>query len=395
MPTRLVVWNINRFSNNTLNDSSGKDFVEKFASIAQSVWNGGYIRNIAKTADIFVILEVQSSRDVLGSLVGGLGQQGVLFLLDWMKLNYNANWFVVPPLKLVGANEAGATDLYTEGIAVFFRNDKVNFTGPYVWPNNGNVAVKPGQSVTPGAYPSPWTNALPTGNFFAGQYEYFKNPANQTGAFTYLSGNYRRPFFTTFTEVGTNRVIKLLSVHPSPGSKNNVKTVVNNLASIVEIQPSGSPQVVVVAGDFNINVIETFNFFTGKTKGGGASQGYYSLKQIFTQKFTSSSRGTNGVTAIKQIKDATPASYLTALGIDNMFIRYDGGLVPPTNNPRIIDPVTGTDEYPSQMLLSIADINKYYSTTETQTEAFRGVMNYGHIAHFAGASDHLPLVMDI
>lgn len=394
MPTKLVVWNINRFSINTLNDTSGKTFAERFASLSQSAWNGGYIRNIGSTADIFVVIEVQSDRNILGSLVGGSGEPGVIFLLKWLKLNYNANWCVVPPLKLVGLTDSGEKANYTEGIAVFFRKDRVNFTGPYIWPDTGNIAVPQG-SGTPAAYPDPWTDALPANNFFAGQYEFFKNPQNRTGTFSYISGNYRRPFLTNFTEVAGGRVIKLMSVHPSP--KSTKVQVVNSIASIVEIQPSPSPQVVVVAGDFNLNTITTFNAFSGKFTGGEASEGYWGLRRKgFVQQISNTNAGTNGSTFLVPIAEGTPASYLTRKGIDNIFVRYDGGLVAPgPMNPRIIDPVTGTDEYAKQMLFSLADLNTYYDTTTKRVDAFRGLVNYGHIAHFAGASDHLPLVIDI
>ncbi len=395
---RLVVWNVNRFSINTINDTSGANFAEKLASIAQSVWNNGFLRAIASTADIFVLIEVQSGRNVLGSLITGSGEQGVLFLLGWLKQNYNANWCVVPPLKLAGLNDAGEAANYTEGIAVFFRNDRVNFTGPYVWPTVGNVAKPPGPSVTAGPYPQPWNNALPANNYFAGQFDFTLAP-NSRGNQTYITGNYRRPFFTTFTEVGTNRVIKLMSVHPSP---NATKTaVVNTLPDISVLQPAGAA-VVVVTGDFNINVkqppFDINAIARGKRqKKTEGREGYFSLTQAgFSQKFNTNSPGTAGVTTVKRIEEGTPTSYLGDLGIDNVFVRYDGGLVAPgPANPLIINPVTGTAPYNSSMLLSLAQINQYYNGADAQTTAFRDVVNYGHIAHYKGTSDHLPIVVDI
>jgi endonuclease/exonuclease/phosphatase family metal-dependent hydrolase len=407
MPTRLVVWNVNRFSINTINDSSGKNTSEKLTNIVQSMWNNGFLRTIAATADIFVLIEVQSSRSVLGSLIGGSGEQGVLFLLRWLQKNHNANWYVVPPLKLVGLTDEGEKANYTEGIAVFFRNDRVNFTGPYIWPTVGNFA-RPAGSATAGPYPDPWTNALPANNYNAGQFEFFKTPLTRTGEFDWISGNFRRPFLTNFTEMGTGRVIKLLSVHPSPGIKKNVVQVVNSLSDIVEIQPSGSPQVVVVAGDFNINVKAAKK---STITGPKASTGYWSLNHTagFSQKFGATATSTNGITTINQVNDtisekthqvtkagSTPTTYLTELGIDNVFLRYDGGVAQPlANNPRIINPVTGTDEYASSMLQSLAQINQFYKTEPERVAQFRNVMNYGHIAHWEGVSDHLPLVIDI
>ncbi|HEY7545041.1 MAG TPA: hypothetical protein VID27_09175, partial [Blastocatellia bacterium] len=292
--------------------SSGADFGEKLANLFQSGMNTLYIKNIAVTADIFAVIEVQSGRSVLGSLITGTGAEGVIYLLDWLRFIDSDKWCVVPPLKLVGLNDAGEASNYTEGIAVFFRSDKLNFTGPYVWPQGGSVAVKPGNSVTPGAYPDPWKNALPANNFFAGQFEFFKNPQNRTGDFNYISGDYRRPFFTTFTEVTGGRVIKLMTVHPSPNSTKIA--VVNSLADVVEIQRSTSQQVVVVAGDFNIKL---------KSSSTTESQGYWSLinQARFTQKISATNSSTNGVTTVKRIQLAKPGSYLTNEALDNIFVR--------------------------------------------------------------------------
>ncbi len=264
----------------------------------------------------------------------------------------------------------------------------MNFTGPYIWPTQGNTAVPVG-SGTPGPYPAPWDIALPANNYFAGQYQFTLAP-NSGGNQDYITGNYRRPFFTTFTEVVGGRVIKLMSVHPSP---NATKTaVVNTLPSISVLQPSG-PAVVVVTGDFNINIISTFNAFSGKTKGGQGNQGYYMLRQAnFGQKISSTNAGTNGSTRVEQINTGTPTAYLRNEGLDNIFVRYDGGLVAPgPQNPRIINPVTGTGEFNSDMLQSLATI----AQTTNPTTTFRKDVNYGHIAHFVGVSDHLPVVIDI
>lgn len=218
MPTKLVVWNIQRFGLNKINNSDGADFGERFASIAQSLSNLYHILRIADTADILSVIEVQSSRSVIGSLIGASGASGCLLLLRWLQLNYNAAWRLIPPLKLVGLTDTGEAANYTEGVAVFYRSDRLSFTGPYVWPQNGAVAVPPGPTVTPGPYPAPWADALPVGNTFAGQFQFFKDVA-RTNEMLFVNGNNRRPWLTTFTEIGgAARTIKLLSVHPSPNS---------------------------------------------------------------------------------------------------------------------------------------------------------------------------------
>lgn len=410
MPTRLIIWNINRFSINTINDTRGDTELERLASMEQSWQNLFFIENIARHADIFVVIEVQSTRGVVGSLIGGTGKNGVLSLLTSLRQDLNPNWCLVPPLKLAGLDEAAtgvdADNVYTEGIGVFFRSDKLNFTGPYVWPTTGGVASPPFKNVTSGPYPKPWANALPANNFSAGQPQFFKNPGQQKGQIYFTTAMNRRPFLTSFTEKAIGgRNIVLLTVHPTPGA--GTETAVARISSILEILPRSIPQVVAVVGDFNVDVHKVANppdvySFFGKQKKRKdtvlSGSAYQQLKNIgLIQAFDQGSRGTNGVTFIEPINKATPQAYLTNLGLDNMFLRYDGKLPPPAVNPRIIDPVTGTDEFASDMLQSLDFINnsEAFNDDDARDAAFRKTYNYGHIAHFQGVSDHLPLVADI
>lgn len=410
MPTRLVVWNINRFSINTINDTRGDTELERLDAMEQSWQNLFFIENIARQADIFVVIEVQSSRASLGSLIGASGKLGVLSLLTSLRQDLNANWCLVPPLKLAGPDESAtgvdADNVYTEGIGVFFRADKLNFTGPYVWPTTGGVASPPFGNVTPGPYPKSWANALPVNNFFAGQPQFFKNPGQQTGQIYFTTAKNRRPFLTSFTEIATQRKIVMLAVHPTPGA--GTETAVARISSILEIQPQRIPQVVAVVGDFNVNVhkvdapVDVYSFFGKQKKSKSTTlsgSAYQQLKNIgLTQLFRTDTPGTNGVTFIEPIDKATPQAYLTNLGLDNIFLRYDGGLQPPNNIvPLIIDPVTGTDGVPSDMLQSLDFIknSEAFQDDDARDAAFRKTYNYGHIAHFRGVSDHLPLFVTI
>lgn len=390
MPTKLIVWNIERFTIDKINKTSAtKENVKKkkpartaLQNIASSVWKLAYIRDTLSRADLFAIIEVQSAKGILGTLISGKGATGALFLLDWLRLNYNPNWRLVPPPKIVGLNEAGEKSNYTETIAVFYRSDKLNFTGPYIWPaaQNATVAV-PNTGAASGPYPAPWANVLPPNNYYAAQFQFFD--ANGREIF-FNNANMRRPLLTTFTEVGgAARTIQLVCAHTSPNK--DVTTAIARMAAIREIQPAGQ-RVVVLAGDFN------YDIFKPKTV-----DPYSNLSSFynFQQNFRTNTSG-NGRTMYQFVPEATPAAYTRPLGLDNIFTRYDGGLQPPPNpNPQIIDRVAGSVDYPSSMILSLARLAELYPNMTDRTENFRELMEFGHIGPGGGASDHLPLVIDL
>jgi hypothetical protein len=391
MTTRLIVWNIQFFTINRVQGRPGETSEETLANVVQAIANHVHIRSIGATADIFVMIEVLSTRSDVGTLIGGGGAQGVLFLLNYLRTIDNSNWCLVPPLKLVGRDELG-NKTYTEGIAVFFRSDKLDFTGPYIWPQSGKAAVpanskdKDGKNVVPGDYPAPWDTSLPAGNHFAGQCRFFIEPENQRGEILFANANQRRPFLTTFTEISSGRAIKLLSVHPSPTVK--TQQAVSRMVNIKELKPASTPTVVVITGDFNINVYSTsvLELDTYKTF----------IRNDYKQLFNTDTPGTRGRTRVLNVKDATPNEYLRPEGLDNAFVRYDGGAVAPlSHDPLIIDSVVDVQNYRHDMFFSLEEFYTLFPNEEERNDQFRNAVNYGHIGAIHGTSDHLPLVIDL
>src|SRR5579875_1060917 len=200
MPTNLLVWNVQFFTSNKISmaNADWHDFVDLHGNVVDgtftSLMNLDYILSNVKKADahIFVLIENLSSRGTLGSLAGGNGAIGSRLLLDRLRgETLNRNWMLVPPLKTVAAvqtqrGEGGLIALvregaYTECVSVYYRNDLLNFVGPYVWPQSDNNDA-PGKTAQPNtgqntqAYPADWDDTYPAGNYFAGQFEYYADP---------------------------------------------------------------------------------------------------------------------------------------------------------------------------------------------------------------------------
>jgi hypothetical protein len=388
--TKLMMWNIQFFTDTKIADESGTDFNQRLNTAHRCTLNLDYILTTAQSADIFVVMEVQSSRGELGTLIGGGGATGVLLLLEYLRA-HSDKWCLVPPPRLVGLTETGDKNNYTEGIAVFFRSDKLDFEGPYCWPKADRKDGFAKRGVPSGSdprgiwgpYPDRWAKALPPNNYFAAQYQYFPNTQAYPDELLFLDSNKRRPLYTQFVEKGGGqRVIKILSAHPSP--KIDTKEAVSRLMSVPGVQPTGTPQVVVIGGDINLDVFDTNNntiFWAFDL---------YDVKYV--RQFGPNQGGTRILPAQSKGVNGTPTTYRRQQGLDNMFTRYDGLMPPASSNALVIDRVTGVAGYPRDMLESIADIVKYPQDVNAR---FQQAENYGHIAHVPGVSDHLPIVIDL
>jgi hypothetical protein len=390
--TTLMMWNINRFTQSTIYpEPESDDFADQLLTAALGIQCTEYVVTTAVNADIFVLIEVQSTKGELGTLIGGNGATGVLLLLEYLRV-HNEHWCVVPPPKLVGLTETGEKTNYTESIAVFFRSDKLDFIGPYVWPkDNPERGAKRGvpAGAATGPYPDPWAEAkaLPDKNYYAAQYQYLWHDGKDELVFT--DSNMRRPLLTVFRESGDNgRLIKILATHPSPNKDTTV--AVSRLLSVPEIGLTDKPQVVAIGGDLNLDVFAATGLDTTALQ---------LLRQYLTQHFTTGNGGTMILPADskKEEKNGTPTTYRRLLGLDNMFTRYDGGLKAPKSNATIIDRVKGLKDSPYScvMLLTIPQLDENYLDEKEKVAEFRKPQNYGHIAHWAGVSDHLPIVIDL
>ena len=179
------------------------------------------------------------------------------------------DWRLVPPL-------ISGEDGRAEAIAVFYRDTRLRFCGPWGWSGAGALPIPAAGGL--GGYGSPWTggglNALPPGTVrvpaaggvlrsvpfaqLAGQSRF----TNALGAPIYFPDpGYRSPLLTTFREVDApNRTIKLLSFHAPPEqvaiAPDPAASIAGTaaLASIVEMTgPIAATEVRCIVGDFNIS----------------------------------------------------------------------------------------------------------------------------------------------
>src|SRR5262249_49879804 len=132
--TRVMYWNIENFAFNKIYNPKKKG--QKGASI--SAWQAArdrllYIRRhlTELDPDIFIIVEVETAyNDSRGKLATGAGALGLVALYAALKKD-NRNLALVPPL-ITGP---------TESVGVFYKRNKVQFTGPNLW--NGAAGYDP------------------------------------------------------------------------------------------------------------------------------------------------------------------------------------------------------------------------------------------------------------
>lgn len=426
--TRLMVWNIQRFTikklrNLTDKDSKGKTPDDPQKRLAQAFENTGnalfrrwhILRNIKDAnPDIFIVIEVQSKQGKLGTPVEGGGQKGSLYLLELLReMDPNADWCLVPPLKLVdrfvvAGNLIQSERQYTEAIAVFYKNQALDFIGPWIWPKEQdlqklNGLPEPWDSfaelpivpvppkirqvdITRSPYPKPWDTALPPGNYYAGQYRFpytDQSSPNYRQEILFTEKNNRRPYLTKFMERdGQKRAITVLTSHPSPGV--NAKTAMTRLIGVSGIKP-GQNEVVVLPGDFNVD-------FIGSNSVEKAAIGL--VEWDFTINLNDGGN-THGPTILKEVRQATPTDYLGKQALDNILTRPKG-----KKDAAIIDRVKG-QPFCTDMLCELdfyKNPPKNFSSLWTEDfilSSFRSISSYGHIAHYMGVSDHLPLMIDL
>jgi hypothetical protein len=362
-------WNINRFSNLTL---------------TRAEFNEWYILEaiMAQQHDIVVVIEVQSTNGLIGSRIAGSGRTGVVALLASLQAEDAASdWRLVPPVRL---NDNVLGPAYTEGIAVYYRNAAVTFTGPYFNGVNGSQPGGPGV-----AYAGPWVGCLPGGSTLAPRITWGRN---------FPDVDNRPPMFTTFTEIANGRTIRLMSVHLPPKNAKAAEALIQVGAIPQLLGGLAAPDVAVTIGDVNYDPTKAATTLTKHRV------------DIFRQSYNF--RGftaVNGVTRIADVLDggvglvaggrreyqlcrARNGQRITSY-LDNGYIRWGAGAAPGAVNPLVADLVAGTPPYATSMALSIAQITA--QGIYNHNNLFREEQNYGHIARWAGVSDHLPIVIDV
>jgi hypothetical protein len=323
------------------------------------------------------VREVSYQGNVLntGSNVG----RGVLMLLDAIRNKLGNTWCCIPPLMLgdFGIREA---------VAVFYNATSLRFTGPYIWatddglnlgrpataPNIGNIA----------AYPLSWRNAMPnplnpigvlqlnrtwaapTGTPIpewqgAGQWEHYTAGGGRID-FPYAEN--RSPFYTRMLD-GAGRSIKLFTVHTSPTT---AVPATRNIVYIPQVAAVGANEVGVVVGDFNV---DSFNMAVNGAYAPLLNAGYdmlldprdpapnvnlarqpycltHLLPRTLATPFNTVGAGPdpqhNVYPRFGYMGSTTPGPVANNSGsIDNVFVRYPGGVVPPAHNTTVVNTVVG------------------------------------------------------
>ncbi len=388
---RVLMWNIQSFTMSRINDNRGANSVERAASAEKSLANTMYIVDTVREADpdIFVVLEARTGQGPVAQLATGNGPAGLIHLLAELREWNSANWYLVPPLR-VNPPDPLAIATHTETVGVYWRDDRLQFTGPFVWPGGANNATGP--PIPPGgapgaAYPPPWNAVVPPGTTAAAWCRFYNN-GNEI---LFNDNVHRRPYLTIFRErAGAQRIINLFSVHLKPGV--NAQTAASRLSGIPGAPGAG--QFTLVAGDFNINLAAPTMLQLAALQLWGPGWANYGRISPAGQ----------APTMIEANPAALPGAYLRNFCLDFGFIRYAAGQAPPIGQgpvTGVVDRVAGTAAvaplplFTKDMVQALGTIAGIVDPAE-QARVFRTRWNYGHISPPApGTSDHLPILMQV
>jgi len=449
---RLLYWNVEHFSDDKFFRRSRKrarDDDQGWGANRGDELRTNYLLPAITAHDpsFIVILEVRPGNAALlpGQLVDDVG---AVNLLRSIRLTTGNQWSLVPPLML-GLRNRG------EGIAVYYRRDRYFFTGPWRYPGGAGRAGRPATVPAPGYYPAPWRrlgpaaaqSALPSRiipgglnpnnagqqeNRLAGQWR-FPGTAHNVHGFLRFPGPsraFRRPFLTTFWDPVNAQTVKIMAFHAPPdqlvgGFVNDAQSVkgTRRLSFIFDIQAIAGNEIQMIVGDFNISIFNALA--VARAYGPLGAMGFARLINATPNQFPDkgyvathiATRAiaapwwTNGYPGFEY--QSVPDLFGAYDSIDNAFVRYGAGIVPPgANNTTIVNMVagspytaiaapfgcpTGHHIYLTAMndepntLNSPVGINPLAGNAWDVLEDFLDVDNYGTIRE---TSDHLPLIFD-
>ncbi|HEX6041108.1 hypothetical protein [Longimicrobium sp.] len=251
---RILCWNIESFTSRRITPQPGATPAETHANAASARANLAYITSTVAQADpdVFTIVEARSNQGPVATLAEGEGPAGLLALLGELRA-LDPGWCLVPPLRLNPRDLLGI-NTHTETAGVFWRDDRLQFTGPFLWPAKTRAGPPvPNGPVVTGLYPAPWHATVPAGTSRAAQCIFYRDGAE----WTFPHDWNRRPFLTRFSErAGKGRSIRLFSVHTKPGT--TASTAVTRLSGMDPADwVPGADEVTVFAGDLNLNLADT------------------------------------------------------------------------------------------------------------------------------------------
>jgi hypothetical protein len=396
----VLIWNIQNFTLTRVNNALNP---------AGAAANLGYItRTVNDTQpDLFVVIEPLCNPRTRGMLATGDGVLALETVLAALRPPGDPrDWRLVPPLVVNElAFEAGERRRgRSETVGIFWRNQTLDFTGPWVWPAAAPATgppVAPGAGVVPANYPAGIDNVLvPAGTQAAPAYTWHDNDFNVS--FEFPETDDRRPLAATFRERVGGRTITVLPFHPSPRIAN---IGLSRLASLVlqEYAPAGNA-LTLAAGDMNVDLRNLSamhadvvnNHFAGYQRlnpGGGVGN------PTMLRRASSPSRTPAALAEL-----AVPARYTKNECLDYGFVAYGGAAAPPAGGPRaiVVDRVAGAAAaapFPvltGEMASPLANFFPPHplSAARTRDDIFRSPPNFGHMTTPTdGVSDHLPVLI--
>ncbi|MBI1766471.1 MAG: hypothetical protein HYR56_34120 [Acidobacteria bacterium] len=380
---RILVWNIQFFTLKRIQNATGDSFFFQVLNQAIAQANRDHIVSTVTLADpdVVVIVEPRCEQPAnvaeVGELASGSGPDGLIYLYQLLHA-INPNWYLVPPLKTV-SKDILSQATYTEAVGFFYRGDRFDFTGPWVWPANHvatGPSVVPGVNVVAANYPVLWANLLPANTQFASQARFYD--ANQQEVL-FTTANDRRPVLTTFCQHGVLNPItyKVFACHTTPTKY--PKAASCRALGLAEALP-GDREVSAVVGDFNVDIRD------------GKNAAFINEADLLYD-FDGVFRSTDGPTTTKMVSQAEPSGYLKSASYDNIFVRYGTNTVVPAHNKAVVNRVAGSLRFPADMANALANYPLHSGALLLQR--FRTYYNYGHIGNFPGTSDHLAIVADI
>ncbi|WP_332852291.1 endonuclease/exonuclease/phosphatase family protein [Duganella sp. S19_KUP01_CR8] len=399
---KILVWNIQFFTSARISTTAQNDLDRVEANLA-------YILSTIQQAapDIFVVIEPRSNQGDVGGLARGNGPIGLVKLYAKMLGKFGStSWNLVPPLRL-NARDIHSSNTYTECVGVFWRNEVLEFTGPWVWTAAG--ARAPGEHTVAAAYPEPWNRLVPDDVTASGQASFY----SATGEIHFPAEANRRPFLCTFRERGgTHRHLKVFAMHTSPST---ARDACARMLGVNELAPNDN-EISVLTGDFNLDLNSTNT----------AEQATLSAFALLTDLRVVRPPQVSGAypgTLLCERPAANWTNYQRALSLDYAFVGYGANArIPGTFQPavEVVNRVAGTPTPPFSVHMSTT--LEQYRAIELLTQMQRGVdptdatnmtldlfrqrWNYGHIAQPRrtaptaeepgdGTSDHLPILVTV
>lgn len=399
--TRILYWNVQSFGSNSLFPGmAGKrgrrgdddpDYSEP-DNVTNANERLALLQDVARAVepDIFVIVEVGpgGAADTIreGQLVI---DRAAYELLRSLRRAVNARFRLVPPLVSGRGRRA-------EAVAVYYRDDRLNFVGPWGW--SGAEASPVADLAELGQYPPPWggrgLSALPprpvpaglpnagcAENRLAGQWR-FTNALGLRARFPRYG--YRRPWHTLFADPqhpGGTRLIRLLAYHAPPNQVPPVRLVTvkpdladayNGTARLADVLEMFGPipdnEVRCIVGDFNVSAFDTTHdeLSYGRLRDGGYTQqlapvgipyewpglAYYvtHIRLLNPQNPPAGAHPWIDVEPEHKIRGYPGFGYTSYKGagfgwydaIDNVFTRYGKTAGGPATGMTVVNPVVGS-----------------------------------------------------